>query len=284
MDPRRRAPRAASATVEQAFTDVTLGDIMQPNPPIVPDWITIDDLGRSLPPTTRHRAFPVQSHDGRITGLLTAEQLVHTDAWHRAHTPVAQLAFPIDRVTWAARIRHRARRPCGASPGRACRPSSSSGPTAASRARSANRSSTRRTAGVAGTPSARAARVRGWRSARPATLAGMTDLAALSYHLDGDVAVLTLDDGKANAVSPALLEALNGALDRARDEARAVVLAGRPGKFSAGFDLSVMTQSTEAMRDLVQSGAELLLRWYEYDLPTVAACTVTRSPREPCCC
>lgn len=101
----------------------------------------------------------------------------------------------------------------------------------------------------------------------------MTDLAALSYHLDGDVAVLTLDDGKANAVSPALLEALNGALDRARDEARAVVLAGRPGKFSAGFDLSVMTQSTEAMRDLVQSGAELLLRWYDYDLPTVAACT-----------
>jgi enoyl-CoA hydratase len=51
------------------------------------------------------------------------------------------------------------------------------------------------------------------------------------------------------------------------------VLAGRPGKFSAGFDLSVMTRSTEAMRDLVQSGAELLLRWYEYDLPTVAACT-----------
>jgi enoyl-CoA hydratase len=101
----------------------------------------------------------------------------------------------------------------------------------------------------------------------------MTDLAALSYHLDGDVAILTLDDGKANAVSPALLEALNGALDRARDEARAVVLAGRPGKFSAGFDLSVMTRSTEAMRDLVQSGAELLLRWYEYDLPTVAACT-----------
>jgi len=100
LDAARR--ELASATVEQAFTDVTLGDIMQPDPPIVPDWITIDDLGRSLPPTTRHRAFPVQSRDGRITGLLTAERLVHTDAWHRAHTPVAQLAFPIDRVTWAA--------------------------------------------------------------------------------------------------------------------------------------------------------------------------------------
>ena len=100
LDAARR--ELASATVEQAFTDVTLGDIMQPDPPIVPDWVTIDDLSRSLPPTTRHRAFPVQSHDGRISGLLTAEQLVHTDAWHRAHTPVAQLAFPIDRVTWAA--------------------------------------------------------------------------------------------------------------------------------------------------------------------------------------
>ena len=101
----------------------------------------------------------------------------------------------------------------------------------------------------------------------------MTEPASPRYRLDGDVAVITLDDGKANALSPALIGSLHEALDQARGEARAVVLAGRPGKFSAGFDLSVMTESTEAMRDLVQAGAELMIRWYDYDLPTVAACT-----------
>src|SRR5690606_3738866 len=57
---------------------------------------------------------------------------------------------------------------------------------------------------------------------------------------EGDVAVIDLDDGKANAISFAVLDALEQALDRAATEARALVLAGREGRFSAGFDLSVI--------------------------------------------
>jgi enoyl-CoA hydratase len=95
----------------------------------------------------------------------------------------------------------------------------------------------------------------------------------LTYRLDHDVAVLTLDDGKANAIGHGTIDALDGALDRAESEARAVVITGRPGRFSAGFDLSVMTESTEAMRGLVLSGARLFMRLYGYRLPTVAACT-----------
>ena len=49
--------------------------------------------------------------------------------------------------------------------------------------------------------------------------------------------LVTLDDGKANAVGHALIDAVNDALDRAESEAKAVVLAGREGMFSAGFDL-----------------------------------------------
>jgi enoyl-CoA hydratase len=103
----------------------------------------------------------------------------------------------------------------------------------------------------------------------------MTDAAALpTYRFDDGVAVVTMDDGKANAMSPAVLDSLGQALDRAeKDSARALVLAGRPGKFSAGFDLAVMTSGVEPMRALVEDGARFMMRLYALDIPTVAACT-----------
>ena len=95
-----------------------------------------------------------------------------------------------------------------------------------------------------------------------------------SYRLDDGVAVITLDDGKANAITPDILERLSALLDRAlADDARAVVLAGRDGRFSAGFDLATMTSSTEAMQALVKQGAEFYMKLYGYPLPTIAACT-----------
>jgi enoyl-CoA hydratase len=95
----------------------------------------------------------------------------------------------------------------------------------------------------------------------------------LDYRLDGAVAVVTMDDGKANAISPALLDDLHGALDSAEKEAHALLLVGREGKFSAGFDLSIMTSSTEAMRGLVTAGGELLMRLFTFPMPVVAAST-----------
>ena len=59
----------------------------------------------------------------------------------------------------------------------------------------------------------------------------------LNYRKEGDVAVITMDDGKANAVSHSYIESLSDGLDRAEGEAKAVVLQGRSGVFSAGFDL-----------------------------------------------
>lgn len=96
---------------------------------------------------------------------------------------------------------------------------------------------------------------------------------ALTFALDDGIAVLTIDDGKANAISSDLLTDLHAALDRAEKEAQAVVIAGREGRFSAGFDLAAMTESTESMRSLVIAGARFLMRVYGFKLPTVAACT-----------
>ncbi len=95
----------------------------------------------------------------------------------------------------------------------------------------------------------------------------------LSYRLEGAVAVVTLDDGKANAMGPGTLAALTEALARAEDEATALVVAGGARAFSAGYDLAVMTESVESMRGLVATGARFLMKLYGSPLPTVAACT-----------
>ena len=68
----------------------------------------------------------------------------------------------------------------------------------------------------------------------------MSDL--VSYEVVDGVAVITMDDGKANAVSSALQAGVNNALDRAEADGLAVVLTGRPGFFSAGFDLKTLAK------------------------------------------
>lgn len=89
----------------------------------------------------------------------------------------------------------------------------------------------------------------------------------------GDVALITMDDGKANAISHAMIDALNNALDETA-KARAVVLAGRLGIFSGGFDLSVMKAgNASAVVDLVRRGGLLAHRLYGLKKPLVAAAT-----------
>jgi enoyl-CoA hydratase len=91
--------------------------------------------------------------------------------------------------------------------------------------------------------------------------------------VDDGVAVVRFDDGKANVLSFAAIDALDAALDRAEAEARAVCLVGREGRLCAGFDLSVMTAGPEAAQDLVARGGRLLMRVYRHPQPVVVAVT-----------
>jgi enoyl-CoA hydratase len=96
----------------------------------------------------------------------------------------------------------------------------------------------------------------------------------LTTTIDADgVAVVRLDDGKANALSHTMIDLLHGALDQAEADARSVCFIGRDGKFCAGFDLSVMTAGPDATRGLVKAGGELLMRLYGHPQPTVVAVT-----------
>jgi enoyl-CoA hydratase len=96
---------------------------------------------------------------------------------------------------------------------------------------------------------------------------------SVTYELDGQVAVITFDDGKANVYDHEVLDAIAAGFDRAEQEATAVLLVGRPGRFSAGFNLSIMTSGVEPMRALVSHGAELMMKIFVHPQPVVAACS-----------
>lgn len=92
--------------------------------------------------------------------------------------------------------------------------------------------------------------------------------------IQNDIALIRMDDGKANAINFEMLAALNAALDKAESEAKAIVLSGRAGRFSGGFDLNAFASLGEGgVYKLLDAGAELLLRLYGGPLPVVAACT-----------
>jgi enoyl-CoA hydratase len=95
-----------------------------------------------------------------------------------------------------------------------------------------------------------------------------------TVEIQNDIALIRMDDGKANAINFDMLAALNAALDQAEAEAKAIVLAGRAGRFSGGFDLKAFASlGPDGVYKLLDGGAELLLRLYGGKLPLVAACT-----------
>jgi enoyl-CoA hydratase len=96
----------------------------------------------------------------------------------------------------------------------------------------------------------------------------------MNYELRNTIAVLTFDDGKANVVGHSFLDGINAGLGRAQEEqAGAVILKGREGMFSGGFDLNEFKKGPEAGGAMVKRGFELLVRLYGFPLPLVAACT-----------
>ena len=93
-----------------------------------------------------------------------------------------------------------------------------------------------------------------------------------NYELIDQIAVITMDDGKANAFSPGMIARLNALLDRAESEAKAVVLTGRDGIYSGGFDLRVIRgDDPQAAVEMRLGGARLMMRLYSLPMPLVIA-------------
>jgi len=98
----------------------------------------------------------------------------------------------------------------------------------------------------------------------------MAELA--TYELEGRIATIAMDDGKANAFSIEMLKAVMAALDRAERDEAVVVLTGREKFFSAGFDLEVFSERPHDIVEMLTLGARLSERLLSFPTPVLAAC------------
>lgn len=97
----------------------------------------------------------------------------------------------------------------------------------------------------------------------------------VTYHRDDTIGVITMDDGKVNALGPAMQDAVNAAIDRAdADDIGALVIAGNNRVLSAGFDLKVFQSGDlQAAVDMLKGGFEISHKLLSYKVPVVIAAT-----------
>jgi len=95
---------------------------------------------------------------------------------------------------------------------------------------------------------------------------------SVQYSLQDQVATLRIDDGKRNALSPQLFNAINQAFDRAEADRAVVIITGREDVFSAGFDLKVLRGGGANALRMLGAGYRLPARVLAYPYPVIAAC------------
>lgn len=95
----------------------------------------------------------------------------------------------------------------------------------------------------------------------------------VTYELDDGIATITLNNGKANALSNDVFKAFNSALDQAEQDKAIVILTGQPGMFSGGYDLKEMQKGPKEAMALVKTGSTLARRLSAFPLPVIAACS-----------
>jgi enoyl-CoA hydratase len=95
---------------------------------------------------------------------------------------------------------------------------------------------------------------------------------AVTYALTDGVAIITMDDGKANAMSLAVQQGIHAALDQAEQDGAPVILTGRAGILSAGFDLKTLAAGGQGAIEMLNGGIELAIRLLSFPNPVVIAC------------
>ena len=111
-------------------------------------------------------------------------------------------------------------------------------------------------------------------------------LARLSQ--EEDISIITLDDGKANVFSPTMIDHVNSCLDKVPTESGALIITGREGMFSGGFDLKIISSGDmKLIQGMTLSGFRLLSRILTFPRPVLAACTghgIALGTFLLCCC
>jgi len=88
------------------------------------------------------------------------------------------------------------------------------------------------------------------------------------------VMVTTVDDGKVNALSFELMDGLRSAIASASEQGRPLVITGRDGCLSAGFDLAVVNSGeVDRITALFADGAALYGAMVAAPIPVIVSCT-----------
>jgi enoyl-CoA hydratase len=95
----------------------------------------------------------------------------------------------------------------------------------------------------------------------------------INVTIENNVHIISLNNGKVNAISPEVITQINSALDDAEQQGAVVMLTGQAGIFSGGFDLKTMKQSSEAAIALVTAGSTLARRMLAFPTPIIGVCT-----------
>ena len=98
----------------------------------------------------------------------------------------------------------------------------------------------------------------------------MTDL--VTYTLQDGIAIIQMDDGKANVLSHDMLNQLGAAFDKAKADKAVVIFTGRKdGIFSGGYDLKIMMSGPENAIKLTCAGSRFAVRLLQFPFPVIAA-------------
>ena len=103
-----------------------------------------------------------------------------------------------------------------------------------------------------------------------------------------NISIITMDDGKANVFSPSMINDVNSCLDRVPTESGCLVIKGRDGMFSAGFDLKIIgSGDMDAIKDMSLSGFKMLSRLLDFPRPVIGGCSghgIALGTFLLCCC
>lgn len=89
------------AMVRNALDAVLVRDVMTSNPAQAPGWLTVDEFLEEYVPCHRFSAFPIESFDGTLHGLVTLAGLRRVPVGERANVRVHDVACPMDEIATA---------------------------------------------------------------------------------------------------------------------------------------------------------------------------------------
>jgi enoyl-CoA hydratase/carnithine racemase len=97
------------------------------------------------------------------------------------------------------------------------------------------------------------------------------DMSLIVKENQGNIALLTLNNGVANAISPELVDELSAILKEIKKEACGLLLCGGKKFFSMGFDLpALITLNRPEMTNFLSNFHDLILDLYTIPIPSAA--------------